>query len=182
MALSYEPAKVRNARGDARRHGIPIPKEGRHGENVIVRHAVAADPNPARQGKDQLVAVNVRHDMLENEWARRRISLPAYMAGRCYQGTWDERESSSPFSERVDSMFVSDLGIINMLDWARHVVEMRDDAKKLLGKDREVLLNRILMENMTVEQTDKRRAYYVLETFRQSLEILGEAWFCTNRS
>lgn len=188
MTISYNRSKVETARKDARRWGMHFPAEGLHGDNIEITHGVAEDPNPTRRGRPQLVAVNLRHDVLENERARGRISLAAYMAGRRYQGTWEEHRDTGPFcGERISlSHVVNDWPMIIGIDRARRKVEIQENAKQLLGKDRERLMNKILNENRGIAEAaadggymNTKQRYYVGETFRQSLEILGKAWFCS---
>jgi len=144
--------------------------------------------DPYEPGRSMRAQFNVRHDALENEYARKRISLTAYMAGRVYQGTWDDNREAAEFCmERISRIFsANDIPIILGIDKAKRVNELRSQAKILLGPDRERLVNKILSDNKGIEEvalengySGTKQRYYVGETFRQSLEILGDAWFCS---
>lgn len=75
------------------------------------------------------------------------------MAGRVYQGTWDDNREAAAFCmERINVIFsTNDIPIILGIDKAKRVNELRGQAKLLLGRYRKQLVNKIFSYNKIIE-------------------------------
>ena len=162
------------APNEAKKPDIALPKKGVSGKSHI-RHA--------RIGNNK-VAININHDVLEMEFARHRISQVAYCSGLLYTGiSLEGMKSINPsFREKINITFYdNDSYICRSISNTILLKELRHEARSLIGQDREMLLYRILRNNEIptfMEPTNRKRQFFISETFRNSLEILGENWFC----
>lgn len=131
------------------------------------------------------VAINISHDVLLSEFYRGRITQAAFKAGLCYQGLLIELSSNinPSFCEYIDTSYHNnDVRIIKKIDKATRLRDLRFEARSLLGDDRELLIYKILCNYQSpsmMEPINRKKQYHISETFRESLEILGENWFCS---
>jgi hypothetical protein len=169
-----------------------LPREGKGRPHATIRHGAIEDP--ALRGRRQRVAINIRTDALEQEYARGRLSEQAYRAGRVYQRVLERAEGLRTASawrdgDRVDTGFARDLTLVRALDTAAQAIRLREEVRPIIGLLAERILALTLGEGLTLTQTAERlagapdsspagrhAAGFYAWTFRQALEALGAEW------
>lgn len=164
-----------------------LPREGnRAGGKLRVKHAAVADPDPAREGKRQRVAVNMHTDALETEYAYRRISEEAYRAGRSYQAILEiargRRTGARGFEPRdcAASPQSREYALLARLQNARDAVELLAEARGAIGAAGVEALTGVLGDGLTFTQmaarmgrSGERARREVARAFREGLEALA---------
>ncbi|GGC60374.1 hypothetical protein [Chelatococcus reniformis] len=173
-----------------------LPKAGQRRFNVHIVHGIVADPNAARPGGKQRVAINARTDALETEYAHKRIDDAAYAAGLRYQralertgihalgSAWAMEGSRSDPADRRDAR------IVHGLEVAQAAVKLLDATRPVVGMLGERVLVMVLGERLTLGDaayrlSGGRRDKHVTDRyawmFRQALELLAEHWVAVGR-
>jgi len=175
--------------------GDHLPREGQVNPHVEIRHGVVDDPNGTLRGRRQRVAINLRTDALEQEYAYERISEAAYRAGRLYQAVL-ERSGFQPSlngwraEPKVDSSPQHDAALVRALESAADAVRLLDETRPIIGMLGERVLVLVLGERMTLTEVaarmaggdpktgraSKHAASMYAWTFRQALEALADHW------
>ena len=166
-----------------------LPRQGER-RKQHVKHGAVDDPNPALKGKRQRVAVNVKTDALESEYAYGRISEAAYRAGRAYQhvlelaggrptggGQWME-------GARVDAPRAHEAAIVRGLKTAKRALEVEREALPIIGVLGANVLRMVLGDRLTIAEVavacdgaaTRWTIGFYAETFRRSLEAIADEW------
>jgi hypothetical protein len=171
-----------------------LPREGKARPHVTIRHGAVDDPDPELRGHRRRVAINIRTDALEQEYARGRLSEQAYRAGRVYQRVLDRANGLRTASawrdgDRVDAGRAGDLTLVRALDAAAQAVRLREEVRPIIGLLADRILALTLGEGLTLTQTAERlagatggspagrhAAGFYAWAFRQALEALGAEW------
>jgi hypothetical protein len=197
MAENRDAARARLGRyeavGSASSSG-PLPREGRRGRQITIRHGAVDDPDETVSGQRRRVAINTRTDPLEHEYSRGRLSEAAYRTGRTYQCVIERASGLRTLSSwrdgvRVDVGISGDKAIVLALDRASQAVRVRDEVRPIIGLLGERILALTLGDGLTFTETAERlggcggepsarrhAASFYAWTFRQSLEILAAEW------
>ena len=168
-----------------------LPPEGKAQNGQFqVKHGAIDDPNPALRGKRQKVAINVKTDALENEYAYGRISEAAYRAALAYQhvlalgagkpsggAQWQQ-------GDRVDVVVAQELSILRGIDNADRALNMVREALPIIGMLGAKVMHMVLIERLTLTdvamgiagKAERMQVNFYAETFRQSCEQLAEHW------
>jgi hypothetical protein len=137
--------------------GLPLPAQGvRLGGRVEVRHASVPDPNTARRGAAQRAAVNARHDALEYEYARGRISQAAYVAGRAYGAVLEKASGRQGGAggfephDKPDRAAAHEAAIVARLETAQRAVEMQAEVRGAIGGAAALVVEGVLLHGLSL--------------------------------
>lgn len=167
-----------------------LPREGNRASGKIrVKHGAVADPDPAREGKRQRVAVNMHTDALETEYAYKRISEEAYRAGRVYQAVIEISrgrrvgERGFELGDRSGSPQSREWALLARLQNAQDAVELLAETRSAIGAWGELVLTGVLGEGLTFTQMaakmgrkGERARAEIARAFREGLEVLAKEW------
>lgn len=175
--------------------GPDLPRRGKAvGGKLHIVHAAVTDPNPGAPKKDgktrrQRVAVNRSTDVLENVYARRRLSEGAYQAGRLYQRILEvsrgRRSGKSIFDpdNRGNPIDGHEHAILTALQNAEKAVALLNDVRQIIGLWAEHVLTRILGDGATLSEVTREQGKTsrwaranVGVTFCEALESLALTW------
>ncbi len=172
-------------------HPGDLPREGsaRTGKQ-LVKHGAVGDPNPALRGKRQKVAINIKTDALENEYAYGRISEAGYRAALVYQRVLDKAAGRPSGGgqwlqgDRVDVVVAQELAILRGIDSADKALNMVRSALPVIGMLGAKVMRMALVERLTIAdiarqmsgKSERTQVAFHAETFRQSCEALASYW------
>ena len=163
-----------------------------------IRIGAVPDPNPTEptRGKRQRVAINVKHDILENEYSAGRITPAEYVSMRQY-GDILERCAGKPTGggqwlegSRIDPVLAVQLRIIRGIDNAKEAEKVANDVQRVFGARGGQIVRAALLEPVTLESlaarfcgaTNRNCVSYVAITFRQCASDLAAHWAARGRS
>jgi len=152
----YDEAMARRGRGGG--DGLDLPAAGlRLAGKIEVRHGYVADPNPALRGRRQRVALNARHDALEAEYARGRISDGAYAAGQMLTSVFEMARgrrscgAAFEFGDRVDRALAHEAAIVSRLQRAAEACAVEGQVRGVVGPWGLLVLQAVLADGLTFD-------------------------------
>ncbi len=177
---------------DVTRASMPgeLPREGARTAHDLIRHGVVADPNPCLVGRRQRVAINIKTDSLEREYAHGRITPAAYGAARTYKAVLERSRQpvsgsgSWNVSIKVDRVISHELKILSKIAKAQDADAMLRDTAPVVGMRGQQVLEMVLLDEVTLTEVarrmtgsaDRQQVIYYSQLFRDSVEALAEHW------
>jgi hypothetical protein len=164
----------------------PLPRSRRR---ISVTTAAVPIPRPfagSERGERQLVSVNYRIDLLENERKLGRISEAAYREGGRLLELLEaaHRIGGTNWSggDRIDAYTAHETAIVKKIETAQEITAVVAWVRSRLGAYDTQILRWVLGDRMTFMNiaartgpATERRAGYVAQRFRDALQSLADA-------
>lgn len=160
--------------------GQPVP-------SLNVRTSIGVVQDPYDPKLKIAATISLRVDVLEKEYAHRRISEGAYHAGRLVQAAFERMGGISPQNwsggDRVDAAVAHELAIIRSLERGQKLVGLLNRIVSCIGMIDARLLRRVLADRQNFAQCaaaegkgGDRGQNYIGQRFRDALELLADRW------
>ncbi len=168
--------------------GATMPPGEALGEPTTVRQRysrVAAIPDPYDPNRRLLASVNIRTDILEDEYAHGRISQSAHYAGRAIQNLLEQTTRTGTGNQwnsgdRVDATVRKEEQVERHFEMARKIQAHFAWMRRVLGEFDCKIIRHVLGDAMSYGacaalygKTGNRGVRYIAARFRDALEALA---------